>query len=217
MGTTVITESGRVPSWVADLSSFRKWVHLGQVPERGRFGFLAGILWMDLTMERSAHNGIKMAIGTVLRLLAAGPHRGLYYGDGMLLTNLDAQLSVEPDGMYIAMGSLEAGKAVLEQGDDSLEVVGSPDMVLEVISASSVEKDTEILFELYWKAGVAEYWLVDSRDEEPQLRIYRRGPTKYTAVRNIAGWVKSTVFGKSFRLARRDMVHGLSDFSLEVK
>ena len=52
MSTMVVTESGRIPPWVEDLASFRKWVHSGEVPERGRFGFLAGVLWMDLTMER---------------------------------------------------------------------------------------------------------------------------------------------------------------------
>ena len=217
MATMIVTESGRIPSWVVDLPSFRKWVHLGPVPERGRFGFLAGILWVDLTMERSAHNDIKMAIGTVLRLLARGEHRGLYYGDGMLLTNLDAILSCEPDGMYISAASLAAGKAVLEQGNDSLEVIGTADMVLEVISPSSVEKDTKILRRLYWKAGIPEYWLVDSRDEEPELRIYRRGRTKYIPVRSAAGWVRSAVFRKLFRLVGNDMGLGVSEFTLEVK
>jgi Uma2 family endonuclease len=36
-------------------------------------------------------------------------------------------------------------------------------MVLEVVSASSVEPDTQTLRELYWAAGIKEYWLVDAR------------------------------------------------------
>ncbi len=217
MSAMLITESGRIPSWVVDLASFRKWVHSGEVPECGRFGFLAGILWMDLTMERLIHNRIKMGIARDLDMLAGREGAGFYLGDGMLLTNVEADLSCEPDGMYIANVSVDSGKVVLEEGEDSTEVIGTPDMVLEVISSSSVEKDTEVLFKLYWKAGIAEYWLVDSRDKEPQLRIYRRGPSKYTAMRNVAGWVKSTVFGKSFRLVRRDAGHGVSVFTLEVK
>jgi Uma2 family endonuclease len=217
MSAMVITESGYVPPWVVDLASFRKWVHLEMVPERGRFGFLAGVLWVDLTMERLVHNRIKMDIARDLGLFAKQQGGGFYLGDGMLLTNLDADLSSEPDGMYIANASLDSGKVVMEAGDESLEVIGSPDMVLEVISPSSVAKDTELLLKLYWKAGVAEYWLVDSRDKEPQLRIYRRGPSRYTAVRNTAGWIKSTVFDKSFRLVRRDTGHGVSEFTLEVK
>jgi Uma2 family endonuclease len=216
MSAMVVTETGRIPPWVEDLASFRKWAHSGEVPERGRFGFLAGVVWMDLTLERIIHNRLKTDIGVVLTLL--GEQRGgLYFGDGMLVTNVEADLASEPDGVFVANASLASGNALIEEGDESLEIIGSPDMVLEIISPSSVDKDTEILYGLYWKAGIAEYWLVDSRDKELQLRIYRRGPTRYIAVRNVAGWVHSRVFGKSFRLVRRHAGHGISKFTLEVK
>jgi len=39
------------------------------------------------------------------------------------------------------------------RGDDSIEILGSPEMTLEVISPTSVEKDTVHLRRLYWKAG----------------------------------------------------------------
>jgi Uma2 family endonuclease len=217
MSATVITESWSLPTWVTDLVSFRKWVHIGQVPERGRFGYLAGILWVDLTKERLIHNRIKMAIARDLDILATLQGGGFYLGDGILLTNLKGDLSCEPDGMYIANASIDVGRVLMEEGEASLEIVGSPDMVLEVISSSSVEKDTKILPKLYWKARVREYWLVDSRDSEPQLRIYRRGPTRYAAVRSTAGWVKSAVFGKSFRLVRRAAGSGNSEYTLVVK
>src|SRR5256885_8764701 len=46
-----------------------------------------------------------------------------------------------------------------------LELEGTPDMVLEVVSESSVQKDTKRLRQLYWQAGIREYWLVDARRE----------------------------------------------------
>jgi Uma2 family endonuclease len=51
-------------------------------------------------------------------------------------------------------------------------------------------------------AGITEYWLVDARGERLSFEILRRGPKGYTSVRRQGGWVKSTVFGKSFKLAR---------------
>ena len=48
-------------------------------------------------------------------------------------------------------------------------------MALEVVSESSVHKDTVQLRELYWRAGIAEYWLVDARPASPRFDILRHG------------------------------------------
>ena len=88
------------------------------------------------------------------------------------------------------------------RGDDSIEVFGSPDMTLEVVSPTSVEKDTVDLRRLYWEAGVKEYWLVDSREKTFAFDILRRGPAKFLATTQHQGWIKSQVFGREFKLTR---------------
>jgi len=95
--------------------------------------------------------------------------------------------------------------------------MGSPDMVLEVVSPSSVEKDTVILRQLYWKAGVREYWLVDPRGLELHFDILRHAEKSYVATRRQQGWLKSAVFGKSFRLTKRNDTRGNPVFTLEVR
>jgi Uma2 family endonuclease len=229
LATIVIDEQIRIPTWVADLDSFRRWAHSRDFPERGRFAYLGGELWVDLSMERLIHNLIKTAVNCVLASLAKGEvsrvlaalakmeRLGLYLGDGMLLTNPDAELSTAPDGMFISTASLEKKRAQLRKGLDSLEVLGSPDMVLEVISPTSVKKDKVLLRRLYWDAGILEYWLIDSRLAEPRLDILRRDRSKYTQVRAHAGWVKSKVFGKEFQLAQHEASPGVPDFTLEVR
>jgi Uma2 family endonuclease len=52
---------------------------------------------------------------------------------------------------------------------DPLKVViegcnGTPDLTVEVVSRSSVKKDLHEKYELYEKAGVAEYWLANPAD-----------------------------------------------------
>lgn len=81
-----------------------------------------------------------------------------------------------------------------------MELEGSADMVLEVVSDSSVQKDNVILRDLYWRAGVTEYWLVDARGPEPSFQILRHTPRGYAPVRPRNGWLKSEVFGHSFKL-----------------
>ncbi len=216
MGAIVFAEQMRIPV-ITDLAAFRRWARSESYPEHGWFSHLAGDLWVDLSMERLLHNLIKTGMGTDLTVMVRQEQRGIYIGDRMWLTNLDAELSTEPDGTYVANESLDAGRVTLEEGVQSLEVIGTPDVVLEVVSPISVEKDTLLLPRLYWRAGIPEFWLVDSRAQLPTLEIWRRGRSKYASARSIAGWVKSTVFGKSFRLVRRDLGHGLSEFTLEIK
>ena len=113
--------------------------------------------------------------------------------------------------------ALSEGRVVFEEGDDTLEVVGSPDMALEIVSKTSVQKDTVELLDAYWRAGISEYWLVDPRGDAPRLEIYRRGATKYLPSRKQDGWVRSPLFGKSFRLTRQPGRNGISEFTLAIR
>ncbi len=97
------------------------------------------------------------------------------------------------------------------------ELEGSPDMVMEIVSTSSVKKDKVILPPLYWQASIAEYWLVDVREERMDFDIFRRGPKNYVPVRKAGGWLKSGVFDLSFRLERKIDKRGNPVFSLLVR
>lgn len=229
MNTIVIGEQIQIPGWVVDFETFRRWTHSPEYPERGQFAYLDGTLWVDPSMERLNHNQIKGECGRVLTTLAKGEisrvlrglakteRRGIYLGDRMLLTHPEVELSTEPDGMFLSNNSVAGGLVLIEDGDDCCEVVGTPDMVLEVVSATSEEKDLVLLRRLYWEARIPEYWLVDSRVEKPELDILRHSKSKYIKTRKESGWVRSAVFGKEFRLVHRAGQHRVSDFTLEMR
>jgi Uma2 family endonuclease len=213
----VISEQATIPAWVHDLASFRRWAHADDFPEQGRFAWLESYLWVDLTMERLIQNQIKTEINRVLANIAKAEDLGYFIADRMLLTNLEANLSVEPDGMFVSNLTFEEERAVLIEGDGAIEITGSPDMTLEVISPTSVTKDTVDLRRLYWEAGVKEYWLVDSREKSFSFDILRHGAAKYVSTRKQAGWLKSQVFGHEFKLTRETTKHGVSKFTLEMR
>ena len=224
MGTVVIQqeeEAVRIPKWVRDLASFRRWAKSEHFPERGWYAHLNGELWVDPSMERLGHNQIKSEFLAVLKPLVEQAGLGRFLGDRMLLTNVDAELSTEPDGMFLSYDALREGRVRLEQGDESLEVIGSPDIVLEVVSPTSLHKDRVVLRDLYWRAGVREYWLADpgrGRDgEDAEFEILRRGPRSYAAVRKQTGWLRSAVLGKSFRLLRESDPLGYPVYRLDVR
>jgi len=217
MSTITIGAPVRIPGWVKDLASFRRWARSGAFPDHGWISHLGGEIWVDLSMERAAHNQAKGAVNGALTQLVQQEDLGSYFSDRMLLANDDADLSTEPDGMFVSHENIDRGKAILVEGDQALEVQGSPDMVLEVVSDSSVEKDLEVLFDLYWRAKIAEYWIIDVRGETPRFEINRRGPSKYGALRQQGGWVRSRVFQRSFRLVRTVRPGKLSRFTLETR
>ncbi len=80
-------------------------------------------------------------------------------------------------------------------------VEGGPDLVVEVLSPSSIEKDTERLKKAYFKANVLEYWLVDALGNTPFWIIYKRGKNGFKAtLPDRDGFYRSNVLGISVKL-----------------
>lgn len=208
-----------VPDWVRDLSTFRRWVHSDELPEKARVHFLDGEVWVDMSMERIfSHNQVKNEYAFVLTGIAKTDRLGRYFPNGMLVTNVDANLSAGPDGTFVSRESLLSGLVQLgEDPEGGIELIGSPDMVLEILSRSSVQKDTVLLMNLYWRAGIKEYWLVDARGDKVAFDIFRHGPKGYVATRKQAGWMKSAVFGRSFKLTRQADDLGNPEYVLAVR
>jgi Uma2 family endonuclease len=216
---TVQPEGVTVPAWVVDLPSFSRWVDSPEFPETGRYAYIRGNVWMDVSMEQPfVHNEVKLWISMALAALARESTLGRMFADRMRLRNDDADLSTEPDGMFVSYRALQSGRVRLVEGTvtEYREFEGSPEMTLEVVSDTSETKDRRDLRDLYYRAGVDEYWLVDARGEEPVLEILRRGPRGYVNARHQAGgWVRSQVFGRAFRLIRADGPDGNPQFTLE--
>jgi Uma2 family endonuclease len=222
MSTTVVAEGEfvQIPDWVGNLESFRRWAHSDEFPETGRICYLDGEVWVDMSKEQLfTHNQVKGEFAIVLGGFVKARRIGRYIPDGMLVSNVEASLTSQPDGAFISNKSLRARRVRLVEGveEGCVELEGAPDMVLEVISRSSVRKDTKTLRELYWRAGIREYWLVDVRGERLEFDILRRTPDGYVSTRKQGGWMKSAVFGKSFRLTRRKDALGHPEYTLAVR
>jgi Uma2 family endonuclease len=145
--------------------------------------------------------------------------RGLFLPDGLFFCNVHADIAGNPDATFVSYKALESDDVRLIEGKQGgyLELEGSPDMVLEVISTSSVHKDTVTKRQAYWEAGIREYWLVDARREPLKFDILRHTAKGYAATRKQDGWMKSSVFGKSFRLTQQVNQLGYPEYTLEVR
>ena len=208
-----------IPDWVEDLDSFRRWRHSEGAPHQGEIAFLDSYLWVDLTMEEFlTHNQVKAACDFAIMSVVNVASLGRYVPDRMLLTNAGANLNTEPDGLFFTWETLRVGRLrfVEHEGQGIMELEGTPNQVLEVISKSSVRKDTVLLRDLYYKAGIQEYWLVDVRDGALSFEVLQRTPESYVPVSAVDGWLASKVFGKKFQLQKRTDPLGHPQFVVAV-
>jgi len=209
-----------IPGWVVDHDSYRRWAKSDDFPQSGRFSFIDGMIWVDLTMEEFfTHNQVKGEFSAVLGSLVKSIDLGYFGYDGNLWTHPEAGISTEPDGLFFCYETLQSGRVRLIDGAEHgyVEIEGSPNMVLEIVSDSSVRKDTTILKEKCARAGVDEYWLVDARGAELSFEIWRLHEGNYVAAPSEANWHASAVFGRSFKLEQDKDRLGHPRFRLIVR
>lgn len=217
VSTIVIGDEVSIPAWIHDLESYRRWAKSDDYPSRGWFSYLNGVVWVDLSMEQLfAHNQVKGEVAIVLGGMVKTHSLGRYFHDRTLLSNTTADLSTEPDGLFYTWEAVRSGRIRLVEGATSgyVELEGTPDMVLEVVSDSSVRKDNEVLRVLYWRAGIREYWLIDARGPHPIFNILRHTPEGYVAVEAPDGWLPSAVFGRAFRITQQSDPLGHPQYTL---
>jgi len=212
-------EKVSVPGWVTDLASFRRWAQSDDFPESGRICYLDGEVWIDMSKEQLfTHAGLKGEVASVLLTLVKREKLGRLFPDGVLLSSVEADISSQPDATFVSFAALEDKVRLIEGKEEGhVELEGAPEMVLEVVSTSSVHKDTVTLRQAYWEAGILEYWLVDGRKEPCSFDILRHTARGYVATRKTDGWIKSQVFGRAFRLVQERDPRGNPEFTLEMR
>jgi Uma2 family endonuclease len=65
---------------------------------------------------------------------------------------------------------------------DDIGCKGAPDMIIEILSPSSVKLDRWKKYQLYEKAGVNEYWLVDPVNNSVEIHLLIDAQYKFQGV-----------------------------------
>lgn len=220
MSTIVIEDRVCIPDGIDDLESFRRWATSDDYPEHGWFAYLDGSIWVDLSMEELfLHNLIKTEFTIAVGGLVKQERLGYFFSDRVLYTNVEANVSTEPDAVFVAFDSARSDRCRFLQRTPEVyvELEGAPDMVLEIASRSSARKDNVTLRELYHRAGVREYWLVDAHGSTPRFDILRHVADGFVAAEVREDWQASEVFGREFRLQRMLDPLGHPQFTLHVR
>jgi len=225
MATTLVLEGQiEIPLDLRSLADFRRWATSDEFPERGRIDYVAGRIEVDMSPEELfCHGTLKGEIHATLHQLVKQGDLGYLFVDRTRISSIPGDVSAEPDVVFVSHEALTSGRVRLVpkaggERDRYIEVEGGPDLIVEIVSDSSVKKDTGLLPEAYFKAGVGEYWLADARREPLVFRIHQRGQSGFEPVAADAeGFQQSTVLARRFRLQRRRDAHGMPAFDLLLK
>ena len=120
-------------------------------PEDKRYELLDGEL-VTMPSPKEIHQRLSMNLGVSLHLFVDENGLGRVYVApfDVVLTDTDV---VQPDLMFV---SNERSHIITEDN-----IRGAPDLVVEILSPSTADKDRTFKRALYARHGVREYWMVD--------------------------------------------------------
>src|SRR5262245_34207784 len=122
---------------------FRAWVTSDHFPAGIQATYVEGEVLLELSPEAiDTPNEVKTVLTAALASLIASEDLGEAYADGVLVTNTEAALSTEPDFTFVSWASFEEGRVRFvpkrSGTEDAVEIEGTPDLVVEIVSDSSV-------------------------------------------------------------------------------
>jgi Uma2 family endonuclease len=205
----IVEERLRIPADVFELPAFRHWVMTSELAERYRIDFLDGTVEVDMSPEAlQTHGTLKSALHVHVAQRVTELAAGQVYVDSTRLTAPAANLSCEPDVLFVSWDALKSGRARYvpsssDQPGRLMEIEGAVDLVVEVVSDSSVGKDKKRLPPLYARAGVQELWIVDARSPVMTFDVLHLAGGRYRrAAVDSNGYRASAALAEKLRLRR---------------
>lgn len=213
----------RIPAEAGTLDGFRRWAHSPEFPAGGRIDYLAGDLEVEMSPEDLyTHGAPKAEIAAALQELVARAGRGVVFVDRARVSVLEGDVSTEPDVTVVLWESLNSGRVrevASAQGAPGrfVELLGPPDLLVELVSDGSAQKDRTQLPELYARGGVPELWLVDARGADLEFEVHILVGGTYRPPSPIEGWQPSVLLGHDVRLVRSPVRGSRWTYRLEVR
>lgn len=209
-----------VPDTAFELEGFRDWVHSDWFPEKVKATFIAGSIEVEVSPEElESHGKLKVELVIELGRMIKRRRLGDLFTDSSTVVLPPANVSTEPDLVFCSWDGYRSGRVKMhervEGSDRFVELVGAPDLVVEVVSRDA-GKDQKRLRRKYWQAGIAEYWLIDARGKKPiRFQLLTRGEAGYEPIAPDAqGYRYSPTFQRRFKMVRRTNPVGRYDYRL---
>ena len=114
MASSVIFEERIEIPYFPSLAEFRAWALSDDFPERGRIDYIGGRIEVDMSPENLFfHGSIKTEVVRVLANIVQSAGGGYLFSDRTRVSSPDADLSAEPDVVYLSADSIDSGRVRL--------------------------------------------------------------------------------------------------------
>lgn len=139
-----------------------------------------GVIYMA-SPDNTDANSLQVWLSGLMDLFAEETNAGKVYVSRVAL-RLDDRNGPEPDIAFVRKNRLH----LVKRG----HIAGGADLVVEIVSPDSSERDYEKKWKQYQEAGIPEYWIVD--EIEKKVMLLRPGPGgKYRQIRPRRGELHS--------------------------
>ena len=129
------------------------WEDVLRMPDDGnRYEFIGGRLYMT-PAPVTRHQRISKRLQAALMRVMEDPGHGEVFDAPFLVEFPGTGDRVQPDILFV---SNERRTIIGEK-----QVVGAPDLVVEILSPSTAHRDRGIKLDLYARHGVQQYWIAD--------------------------------------------------------
>ena len=118
---------------------------------------------VEVTRPTWEHNELIFALGALLQQYVRSRRLGRVSGDILVILDEAKDLAYAPDIVFVATENLER----IREG----KVYGPPDLVVEVLSPTTMQRDVGKKKRIYHAYGVQWYWVVDM--ERQVIEEYR--------------------------------------------
>jgi Uma2 family endonuclease len=136
-----------------------------ETPDDERYELLDGELVM-VPSPNVPHQGVVIDLGTLFNIFVRGNDLGRVYVAPFDVVLSDTNV-VQPDVMFVSRERL----GIITHAN----IQGAPDLVVEVRSPSTAQRDLTIKRRLYAEHGVKEYWMVDPEARTVTVLLLRNG------------------------------------------
>ena len=154
------TETGFVSTETFTQKEFKRWLDERPASDINHYELLHGRIVMSLPAGWP-HGSVESNVHTPLATFVRTNRLGLVLGSSAGY-DLPSGDTVEPDVSFISKARLAAGPA--PQPDKFVRIV--PNLVVEILSPATAQKDRTEKKAIYEENGVEEYWIVDTKRRE---------------------------------------------------
>ncbi len=164
-----------MPTSASPLNELNGWPNQGawryedyeRLPDDGkRYEIIKGVLYVA-NAPSIEHQFTVSEVHFALKLIVREKQLGQVFTAPLEVHLSEISRPVQPDVLFISAARQPPfGAKIFE---------GAPDLIVEVVSPSSIRLDRRTKFDAYEAAGVAEYWIVDTKTRSVEVYTLARG------------------------------------------